>query len=125
MNVGLGTIVALVGLGSTLIGGCIALVNLGIRVGKITSKVDELDNDNFKFGKNNQEKFNFMNEQNHEQSQSIALLKQSLETMAQDIKDIKEELSGINTYIRQAESARGQLESRVEYLERQAYGGKK
>lgn len=121
MTINLGIIVALVSLGSTLIGGCVALVNLGVRVGKITSKVSELDSDNFKFGKNNQEKFNTMNELNHEQSQSIALLKQSLETMAQDVKDIKEEMASINTYIRQAETKRGQIESRVEYLERQTY----
>lgn len=114
----------LVSLAATLIGGCIALVNLGVKVGRLTSKVDELDNDNFHFGENNRERFNEMAKQDNEQSQSIALLKQGLESISKDLVEIKDDLKSLNAYVRQAERDRVALESRVDFLERRTEGKK-
>lgn len=113
-----GWISALVGIASTIIGGCISLVLIGVKVGRVQAKIEELDNDNFKFGKNNAEKFNEMEDKNTEQSQSIALLKQSLETISKDLVEIKDDLKSLNAYVRHAEVERAALESRVSFLER-------
>ncbi len=83
-----------------------------------------MDNDNFRFGENNREKFNEMSKQDNEQSQSIALLKQGLESISKDLVEIKEDLRSLNAYVRQAERDRAALESRVDFIERRVEGKK-
>ena len=113
-----GGIAAIVGIASTIIGCCVSLVIIGIKVGQILGKIDDLEKDNEKFGDNNREKFNKMDETDKQQSQTIALLKQSLDDLHDDVKEIKEALENINAYIREAERFRAGIESRVEYIER-------
>lgn len=113
-----GNVAAIIGIASTLVGFCVSLVVIGIKVGQLMSKVDDLKDDNEKFGNNNREKFNKVECLNNEQNQSIALLKQSLDSLHNDVKDIKDTLNSINAYIRESERFRAGIEARVSSLER-------
>ena len=102
------------GIGTTIAGAIIALVNLGIKVGTIKHKVESLEVDN----KNNKEEIEMVKQSNNEQNTSIKLLEQKLDTMCDDIKDVKNTLGDIADYIKDSEANRAKIESRLDYLEK-------
>lgn len=101
-------------IGTVIAGAIIALVNLGIKVGTIKHKVNSLEVDN----ENNKEKINEMTKSDNEHNTSIKLLEQKLDTMCDDIKDVKETLVNIADYIKNSEANRAKIESRLDYLEK-------
>lgn len=106
------------GIGATIAGAIIALVRLGFRVGTITHRIDSLEVSSKDWNINNREKINEMTESNNEQNTSIQLLKQQLDNMGNDIKEIKSALNAITSYIKESETNRAKIESRLDYLER-------
>lgn len=101
-------------IGTVIAGAIIALVNLGIKVGTIKHKVNSLEVDN----ENNKEKINEMTKSDNEQNTSIKLLEQKLDTMCDDIKDVKNTLGDIADYIKDSEANRARIESRLDNLEK-------
>lgn len=102
------------GIGTTLAGAIIALVNLGIKVGTIKHKVEALEVDN----KNSKEEIEMVKQSNNEQNTSIKLLEQKLDTMCDDIKDVKNTLNVITEYVKDSEANRARIESRLDNLEK-------
>ena len=106
------------GIGTTIAGAIIALVNLGIKVGTITHKIESLEISNKEWNENNREKINEMTQSNNEQNTSIKLLEQKLDTMCDDIRDVKNTLNDITKYIKDSEADKAKIESRLDYLEK-------
>lgn len=102
------------GIGTTIAGAIIALVNLGIKVGTIKHKVESLEIDN----KNNKEKMDEMNDCSNKQDVSIKLMEQKLDNICEDIKDVKNALNDITKYIKDSEADKAKIESRLDYLEK-------
>ena len=108
------TISLALGIGTTIAGAIIALVNLGIKVGTIKHKVESLEIDS----KNNKEKMDEMNDYSNKQDVSIKLMEQKLDNICEDIKDVKNALNDITKYIKDSEADKAKIESRLDYLER-------
>lgn len=108
------TISIALGIGTTIAGAIIALVNLGIKVGTIKHKVESLEIDS----KNNKEKMDEMNDYSNKQDVSIKLMEQKLDNICEDIKDVKNALNDITKYIKDSEADKAKIESRLDYLER-------
>lgn len=108
------TISLALGIGATLAGAIIALVNLGIKVGTIKHKVESLEIDS----KNNKEKMDEMDDCSNKQDVSIQLMEQKLDNICDSIKDIKNTLNVITEYIKDSEADKAKIESRLDYLEK-------
>lgn len=101
------------GIGATLAGAIIALVNLGIKVGSIKHKIESLEVDS----KKDREKIDEMDDCSNKQNVSIQLMEQKLDTMCDDIKDVKNTLNEITKYIKDSEMNRAKIETRLDNLE--------
>lgn len=108
------TISLALGIGTTIAGAIIALVNLGIKVGTINHKIESLEVDN----KKDREKIDEMDDCSNQQNITIKLMEQKLDTMSDDIKDIKNTLNEITKYIKESEAEKVKIESRLDYLEK-------
>ena len=108
------TISLALGIGTTIAGAIIALVNLGIKVGTINHKIESLEVDN----KKDREKIDEMGDCSNQQNVTIKLLEQKLDTMCDDIKDVKNTLNEITKYIKESEAEKVKIESRLDYLEK-------
>ena len=107
------TISIALGIGATLAGAIIALVNLGIKVGTIKHKIESLEVDS----KKDKEKIDEMDDCSNKQDVSIKLMEQKLDTMCDDIKDVKNTLNEITKYIKDSETNRAKIETRLDNLE--------
>ena len=107
------TISLALGIGATLAGAIIALVNLGIKVGTINHKIESLEVEN----KKDKEKIDEMDDCSNQQNVTIQLMEQKLDTMSDDIKDIKDTLNEITGYIKDSEMNRIKIEGRINNLE--------
>ena len=101
-------------IGTTLAGAIIALVNLGIKVGTINHKIESLEVEN----KKDKEKIDEMDDCSNKQNVTIQLMEQKLDTMSDDIKDIKNTLNEITGYIKDSEMNRIKIEGRINNLEK-------
>lgn len=108
------TISLALGIGTTIAGAIIALVNLGIKVGTINHKIESLEVDN----KKDKEKIDEMDDCSNQQNVTIQLMEQKLDTMSDDIKDIKNTLNEITKYIKDSEVNRIKIEGRINNLEK-------
>lgn len=102
------------GIGTTIAGSIIALVNLGIKVGTINHKIESLEVEN----KKDKEKIDEMDDCSNQQNVTIQLMEQKLDTMSDDIKDIKNTLNEITKYIKESETEKVKIESRLDYFEK-------
>lgn len=107
------TISLALGIGTTIAGAIIALVNLGIKVGTINHKIESLEADN----KKDKEKIDEMDDCSNQQNVTIQLMEQKLDTICDSIKDIKNTLNTITEYIKESEASRIKIESRLDNLE--------
>ena len=108
------TISLALGIGATLAGAIIALVNLGIKVGSIKHKIESLEVDS----KKDREKIDEMDDCSNKQDVSIQLMEQKLDNICDSIKDIKNTLNVITEYIKDSEADKAKIESRLDYLEK-------
>ena len=108
------TISLALGIGATLAGAIIALVNLGIKVGTINHKIESLEVDS----KKDREKIDEMDDCSNQQNITIQLMGQKLDTICDSIKDIKNTLNDITEYIKDSEADKAKIESRLSYLEK-------
>lgn len=108
------TISIALGIGTTLAGAIIALVNLGIKVGTIKHKIESLEIDS----KKDREKIDEMDDCSNKQDVSIQLMEQKLDNICDSIKDIKNTLNVITEYIKDSEADKAKIESRLDYLEK-------
>lgn len=108
------TISLALGIGTTIAGAIIALVNLGIKVGTINNKIESLE----VYNKKDREKIDEMDDCSNQQNVTIQLMEQKLDTMSDDIKDIKNTLNEITKYIKESEAEKVKIESRLDYLEK-------
>lgn len=103
-----------IGIGTSIAGSIIALVNLGIKVGTIKHKIESLEIDS----KKDREKIDEMDDCSNKQDVSIQLMEQKLDTICDSIKDIKNTLNDITKYIKDSEADKAKIESRLDYLEK-------
>ena len=103
-----------IGIGTSIAGSIIALVNLGIKVGTLKHKIESLEIDS----KNSKERMDEMDDCSNDQDTSIKLMEQKLDTICDSIKDIKNTLNVITEYIKDSEADKAKIESRLDYLEK-------